>query len=107
MLTAHSDVFLAERRRVLDLATKQRVPVIAHRSGMADDGALMTYSSILNDQIRRAAHLVDKILKGANPGDLPIELPTRFELLINQRTAKALGITVPGEVMLQASRVIE
>jgi putative ABC transport system substrate-binding protein len=107
ILTAHSDLFLTERRRVLDLASKQRVAVIAHRSGLADDGALMSYSSILTEQIRRAAHLADKILKGTKPGDIPVELPTRFELVVNNRTAKALGIALPGEVMLQATRVIE
>ena len=81
--------------------------MIAHRSGLADDGALMSYSSILTEQIRRAAHLADKILKGSKPGDIPVELPTRCELVVNKRTAKALGITIPGEVMLQATRVIE
>jgi putative ABC transport system substrate-binding protein len=107
LLIAHNEFFLSERRRILDFAAKQRVPVIAHRSEMTDDGALMSYSSILTEQIRRAAHLVDKILKGAKPGDIPIELPTKFELVVNQRTAKALGITIPGEVMLQANRVVE
>jgi len=107
LLTTHTELFLTERRRIFDLAAKQRIPVIAHRSEMTDDGALISYSSILTEQIRRAAHQVDKILKGAKPGDIPIELPTRFELVVNQRTAKALGITLPGEVMLQATRVVE
>ena len=107
LLTTHTNLFLVERRQIIDLAAKQRIPVIAHRSAMTDDGALMSYSSILAEQIQRAAHQVDKILKGAKPGDIPIELPTKFELVVNQRTAKALGITIPGEVMLQATRVVE
>ena len=74
---------------------------------MTDDGALMSYSSILTEQIRRAAHLADKILKGAKPADIPVELPTKFELVVNQRTAKALGITIPDEILLQANRLIE
>ena len=107
LLTAHNSLFLTERRRLLDLAAKQRVPVMAHRSIMAVDGALMSYSSILSEQIRRAAHLADKILKGAKPADIPVELPTRFELVVNKKTAKTLGITFSGEIMLQAIRVIE
>ena len=88
-------------------ATKQRIPVIAHRDAMAVDGALMSYSSILREQIRRAAHLVDKVLKGTKPADIPVEQPTRFELVINMKTAKALGITIPPSILLQAERVIE
>lgn len=107
LLTTHTQLFLTERRRIFDLAAKQRVPVIAHRGEMTDDGALMSYSSILTEQIRRAAHLADKILKGAKPADIPAELPTKFELVVNQRTAKALGITIPGEILLQANRLIE
>ena len=107
LLTSHSDLFLSERRHILDLAAKQRIPVVAHRTGLTDDGALISYSSLLSEQIRRAAHQVDKILKGAKPGDIPIELPTKFELVVNLKTARALGIKMPGEIMLQATRVIE
>jgi putative ABC transport system substrate-binding protein len=107
LLTTHTQLFLTERRRIFDFAAKQRIPVIAHRSEMADDGALMSYSSILTEQIRRAAHLVDKILKGAKPADIPVEAPTRYELVVNLKTAKALGITIPQSILVRADRVIE
>jgi putative tryptophan/tyrosine transport system substrate-binding protein len=67
----------------------------------------MSYSSPLSDQIRRSAQRVDKILKGAKPTDIPVEQPTTFELVANQRTAKALGIAIPGEILLQPTRIIE
>ena len=107
LLTTHIALFMVERKHILELAAKQRIPVVGHRSEMANDGALMSYSSILSDQIRRAAQLADKILKGTKPADIPVEQPTRFELAVNMKTAKALGITIPGEIMLQANRVIE
>jgi putative tryptophan/tyrosine transport system substrate-binding protein len=107
MIIPHSSFLMSERRPVIAAATKLGLPVIAHRSELADDGALMTYSSNLMDQIRRAAHLVDKVLKGTKPSDIPVELPTTFELVVNLKTAKALGITIPQAMLLQASRVIE
>lgn len=91
----------------MDLAAKQRIPVIAHRSEVADDGALLSYSSILLEQICATARIADKILKGAKPADIPVERPTRFELVVNLKTASALGITVPQSVLVQADRVIE
>jgi putative ABC transport system substrate-binding protein len=107
VLTTHSQFFLTERSYLTMLAAHYRVPLIAHRGEMTDDGALMSYSSVLVEQFRRAAHLVDKILRGAKPGDIPIEQPTKFELVVNQRTARLLGIKMPGEIMLQATRVID
>ena len=107
LLIAHSWYFLSVRKQILEFASQLRIPVVAHRSEMTDSGALMSYSSIFSEQVRRAAHLVDKILKGEKPADIPVELPTRFELVINRRTANALGIRIPGEIMLQAARVIE
>jgi putative ABC transport system substrate-binding protein len=107
VLTTHNELFLTERNRILDLAAKQRIPVIAHRSEMADDGALLSYSSILADQIRRAAHLVDKILKGTKPADISVERPTKFELTVNLKTSKALGITIPQSILVRADKVIE
>ena len=86
---------------------ESRRPVVGHRSQFVDDGALMSYSSVLAEQIRRSAHLIDKILKGAKPADIPVEQPTLFELVVNKKTAKALGIKFPGETMIQATRVIE
>jgi len=107
VLTTHTQLFLTERKRILDLAARERIPVIAHRSEMADDGALLSYSSILDDQIRRAAYLVDKILKGSKPADTPMERPTKFELAVNMKTAKALGITIPQSILVRADKVIE
>ena len=107
VLTTQNLQFVNERKRILDLAAKQRIPVVGHRSEFAEDGALISYSAILTGQIRRAAQLADKILKGTKPADIPVEQPTRFELAVNMKTAKALGITIPGEIMLQATRVIE
>ena len=107
LLFATSPLFLSERKRILALAASRRLPVVGGRSEFADDGALMSYSSPRSDQIRRSAQMADKILKGAKPADIPVELPTKFELVVNVKTAKSLGITIPGEILLQASRVIE
>jgi len=107
LLTTHTQLFQLERKRILDFAARQRIPVIAHRSEMADDGALLSYGSILADQIRRAAYLVDKLLKGAKPADTPVERPTKFELVVNMKTAKALGIKIPQSILVRADKVIE
>ena len=107
VLTTHLALFLRERRRVLDLAGKHGIPVIAHRSEVAEAGALLSYSSILLEQIRAAAQIADKILKGAKPADIPVERPTKFELVVNLKTARTLGVTVPQSVLLQADRVVE
>jgi putative ABC transport system substrate-binding protein len=100
-------MFLAQRKVILEFAAKHRIPVVGHFGPLADDGALLSYNSSLPDHHRRTAHLVDKVLRGANPADLPVEQPTQFELVINLKTAKALGIMVPQSVLLQATRVIE
>ena len=107
LLLTQTPLFMAERKRILELAARHRLPVVAPRSEQADEGALMSYNSNLVDHARRAAYLADKILRGTKPGDIPVEHPTNFELVINLRTAKALGITIPQSVLLQASRVIE
>ncbi len=95
------------RQRVVDLAAKYRLPDTYHDSAFADAGGLMSYAPNLVGMFRRSAVYVDKILKGAKPGDLPVEQPTRLELVINLKTARALGLTIPPSLLLRADRVIE
>jgi putative ABC transport system substrate-binding protein len=102
-----SAIFNSERRRLVDLAARNRLPTVYTSRDFADAGGLMTYGPSLADSFRRAAAYVDKILKGTKPGDLPVEQPTKFELMINLRTAKALGLTIPPSLLLRADQVIE
>ena len=95
------------RSRLLELANAGRVPVIGHRAELADAGALFAYGASLAAQLRRSAHLVDKVLRGGRPADIPVEQPTVFELVVNLKTARAFGITVPTAVLVRADRVIE
>jgi putative ABC transport system substrate-binding protein len=85
---------------------KARLPVIYGERSLADAGALMSYGPNFGDRFRRAAEYVDRILKGAKPGDLPIEQPTTLELVVNLKTAKALGITIPNSILQRADEVI-
>jgi putative ABC transport system substrate-binding protein len=98
--------FFTHRRTLLGLASKAQLPVIYGERDFADAGALMSYGPNLGDMYRRSAGYVDKILKGAKPADLPIEQPTKFELVVNLKTAKALGITIPESILLRADEVI-
>jgi putative ABC transport system substrate-binding protein len=92
---------------VADLAVKNRLPSIYGRSQFVEAGGLMSYGPNVLDMARRAVTYVDKVLKGANPGDLPVERPTKFELLINLKTAKALNLTIPALVLMRADKVIK
>ena len=95
------------RKEILQFAAAQRWPVIAITRQWVEDGALLCYGSDSESQWRRAAYFVDRILCGTKPGDLPIELPTTFEMGVNLKTAKALGITLPPEILVRATLVIE
>ena len=100
-------VTVTHRAGIIDFALKNRVPLVGTQAGWATAGALMDYSASLTDATRRAAVYVDKIFKGATPGDLPIQRPTKFDLVINKKTAQALRLTIPQTVLLQADQVIE
>ena len=99
-------MFQAHFEEIADLAVKQRLPSVGRRE-FAIAGGLIGYSVDDAGQYRRAAYFVDRILKGAKPADLPIEQPTKLDLIVNGKTAKALGLTIPQSVLLRADRVIE
>ena len=100
-------MFLLHRTRIAGLAAKQRLPTMFGGRDHVDAGGLMSYAASLREGFRRAATYVDKILKGAKPGDLPLERPTKFELVINLKTAKTLGLTIPQSLLMRADQVIE
>jgi putative ABC transport system substrate-binding protein len=95
------------RRQILDLAARHRLPAIYMHRTYAVDGGLMAYGEDEREVPRRLAVYVDKILRGAKPADLPIQQPTKFELVINMKTAKALGLTIPHSLLARADQVIE
>jgi putative ABC transport system substrate-binding protein len=101
-----SGMFIGERHRLVDLAAKHRLPAIYQSRESVDAGGLMSYGPNFSDLSRRAATYVDKILKGVRPGDIPVEQPTKFELVINLRTAEDLGLTIPRSVIARADDVI-
>lgn len=107
LLVIVDSLFLQQHRQIADLAIVHRLPSITGTVSFADDGGLMGYGPNRTEVWRRVADLVDKIFKGANPGEIPVEQPTKLELAINRRTAKALGLTVPPELLLLADKVIE
>ena len=98
---------LRHRARIIDFAAKRQLPTIYDRNIFVDAGGLMSYNADRKDLIRRVVAYVDKILKGAKPADLPIEKPRKFELVINLKTAKQLGLTITPEVLYRATKVIK
>jgi putative ABC transport system substrate-binding protein len=93
--------------RIVQLAAKRRFPVMSHRRNFVEAGGLMFYGADAIDLHKRAATYVDKILKGAKPAELPVEQPTKFELLINVKTAKQIGLTIPPSILARADKVIK
>jgi putative ABC transport system substrate-binding protein len=107
LMVLGSPLIGVNRRQILDLAAKSRLPAIYTLKENADAGGLMSYGANFNELWRRAAYYVDKILKGAKPADLPVEQPTKFELVINLKTAKQIGLTIPPNVLARADKVIK
>jgi ABC-type uncharacterized transport system substrate-binding protein len=107
LLVPGDTLLFTERQRVAALARQHQLPGIYSLREFTEAGGLMSYSARISEQFRRAARYVDKILRGANPATLPVESPTQYELVINLRTAKALGLTIPQSLMLRADQVIE
>ncbi len=107
LLTTAESILHVHRRRVVELAAEHGLPAVYPFRAVVESGGLMAYDSWTPDLVGRAATYVDKILKGTKPGDLPIEQPTKFDLVINLKTAKALGLTIPQSLLLRADQVIE
>jgi len=107
LIILNSPMFASHRARIADLAAKSRLPAIYPTSGYVHEGGLMSYGPNVGDLYRRAATYVDKILKGAKAADLPVETPKKFELVINLKTAKQIGLTIPESVLYRVDRVIK
>lgn len=107
LLSVSDTVFGAHRKRIVELAAKNRLPAIAERREFSEDGGLIAYGVDIPDMFRRAAVYVDKIVKGTKPSDLPIERPSKFEFVINLKTAKKIGVTIPQSVLFRADKVIK
>ena len=100
-------LFSQQRRQIAELALRHRLPTLSGETGFAEAGGLVDYGPSLFDNFRRVTVYIDKILKGAKPADLPIEQPRKLELVINLKTAKALGITVPQSLLIRADAMIQ
>ncbi len=107
VLVLPAGVFSSQRTQIVDLAVKSRLPAIYFQTEFVEAGGLMSYGASFADLYRRAATYVDKILKGAKPGDLPVEQPTKFEFIINLKAAKQIGLTIPPNVLARADKVIK
>ncbi len=102
-----TNVIAANMRRILEFALQNRLPAIYPTSTFMDVGGLMSYGTSFDEVYRRMAVYIDKILKGAKPADLPVEQPTKYELIINLKEAKALGLTIPQALLIRADRLVE
>jgi putative ABC transport system substrate-binding protein len=100
-------MFFNERKRIAELALKRKIPTLVFTSIMVEDGGLMAYATNIQAMFHRSAAYIDKILKGAKPDELPVELPTTFEFVINLKTAKAIGLTISPTILARADKVIE
>jgi putative ABC transport system substrate-binding protein len=107
LFTSADSMFWLHRRRLAELEVKYRLPTLHGLPEHADAGSLMAYGPDLADLFKRAAVYVERILKGAKPADLPVEQPTKFDLIVNAKTARTLGVTIPPSLLLRADRVIE
>jgi putative ABC transport system substrate-binding protein len=107
LIVMPSPHYLQNREHIIKHAAKNRLPAIYHQRIFVDNGGLMSYGADYLDEFRRLAIYVDKILKGAKPADLPVEQPTKFDLVINLKTAKAAGLKMPAHLLMEADRVIE
>jgi putative ABC transport system substrate-binding protein len=107
LLTIDTTFVLNQRARIGALAAREKLPVIGEFAIFGTDGVILAYGADIDDLLRRAASHVDRILKGARPGDLPVELPTKIDLIVNLKMARELGITVPRPLLLRAERVVE
>jgi len=107
IMTTATRSFFTERKRIVELAGKYRLPAIYPQKGYVDEGGLMSYGEDVADQYRRAAFYVDKILKGAKPADLPVQQATKFEFIVNLKAAKQIGLTIPNRVLERADKVIQ
>jgi putative tryptophan/tyrosine transport system substrate-binding protein len=107
MLVQGSPLTYENQPRLIALAAEYHLPVVYERGEFVESGGLLSYGQVWRENLERAAALVDKILKGAKPADLPVEQPTRFELLVNLKTAAALGVTIPPSLLARADEVIE
>jgi putative tryptophan/tyrosine transport system substrate-binding protein len=107
LTVASSLMFDGQQRRIADLAARNRLPAVYTKIPFAEAGGLLSYGANLHDLFKRASVYVDKILKGARPVDLPVEQPQKFELVVNLKSAHALGLTIPQSLLLRADRVIQ
>jgi putative ABC transport system substrate-binding protein len=107
MVVVPDPFFNTHVQRIAELAIRHRLPIIAGQSGFANAGGLIAYGPSITDNWRRAATYVDRILKGTPPGDLPVERPIRFELIVNRKTARALGLSLPEPFLARADEILD